>query len=89
MNHTANATYASTAPNGGILKMPVLFLHGAYDFVCETVDSQLADPMRQDCTDLTEQIMTTGHWMTQGSRRASTPPSRAGWSPRLPELWPV
>ena len=26
--------------------MPVLFLHGAYDYDCETLDSRLAEPMR-------------------------------------------
>ena len=31
--------------------MPVLFLHGAYDYTCETVDSRLAEPMRRDCAE--------------------------------------
>src|SRR5205085_6113903 len=41
--------------NGGKLEMPVLFLHGAYDAVCETTtNSRFADPMRRDCHDLNE-----------------------------------
>ena len=46
-----------------MLRLPVLFVHATYDVVCETVDSQLADPMRRDCTDLTERVVDAGHWM--------------------------
>ena len=42
LNHAANAAYAARAPDGGRLAMPVLFLHGAYDTTCETMDSDLA-----------------------------------------------
>lgn len=45
MNHDRNGQYARTA-NGGKLDMPVLFLHGLYDFT-ETVASRLANPMRE------------------------------------------
>jgi pimeloyl-ACP methyl ester carboxylesterase len=45
--------------------MPVLFLHGAYDMVCETMTSSLAEPMRRDCADLTEVVVKSGHWMAQ------------------------
>ena len=38
--------------------MPVLFLHGAYDTTCETMASRLAEPMRRDCADLTEVVVT-------------------------------
>src|SRR5262249_33127779 len=53
MNHEANAEYQETSVNDGRLDMPVLFLHGAYDYTCETVTSRLADPMRGSCRDLT------------------------------------
>jgi len=43
----------------------VLFLHGAYDTTCETVHSRLAEPMRQDCSSLTEVVVNSGHWMAQ------------------------
>jgi pimeloyl-ACP methyl ester carboxylesterase len=43
----------------------VLFLHAAYDYTCETVTSRLAEPMRQDCGDLTEVVVPSGHWMAQ------------------------
>jgi pimeloyl-ACP methyl ester carboxylesterase len=63
MNDASNAAYASTAVNGGRLEMPVLFLHGKYDHICETVESSLAEPMRGLCADLTERIVPSGHWM--------------------------
>lgn len=47
------------------LRLPVLFLHAAYDSICETVDSRMAEPMRSDCSDLTERILETGHWIAQ------------------------
>ena len=47
------------------LKMPVLFLHGIHDFVCATVDTRLADPMREHCSNLTEATVSSGHWMAQ------------------------
>jgi pimeloyl-ACP methyl ester carboxylesterase len=65
MNRGANADYAASAKNSGKLSMPVLFLHGAYDTTCETIRSRLADPMRRDCSDLTEVVVRSGHWMAQ------------------------
>ena len=44
---------------------PVLFLHAAYDWVCETRRSRLAEPMRTACSNLTEADTHTGHWMAQ------------------------
>lgn len=65
MNHQRNAEYARRAPGGGHLSMPVLFLHGDYDVVCETTVSRLADPMRAACDNLTEVVVPSGHWMAQ------------------------
>ena len=65
MNHAGNIAYALEARNNGRLAMPVLFLHGAYDYTCETIDSRLAVPMREHCTDLTEIVVESGHWMAQ------------------------
>ncbi|MFT7648970.1 MAG: pimeloyl-ACP methyl ester carboxylesterase [Candidatus Poriferisodalaceae bacterium] len=69
MNHDANtAFYQSTQTgdaNNGMLNMPVLFLHGLYDYTCETTESGLADPMRALCPNLTEATLETGHWMAQ------------------------
>ena len=62
-NNDRNLDYAAHAHDGGVLRLPVLFMHAAYDTVCETVDSRLAEPMRRDCTDLTERIVDAGHWL--------------------------
>jgi len=61
LNDAANLAYAAEAPNFGRLTLPALFLHAAWDTVCDTVHSQLADPMREDCADLTEITIEAGH----------------------------
>jgi len=89
MNHARNLEFASKAVNGGILGMPVLFLHGEYDYTCETVASRLAEPMRQDCRNLTEVIVPSGHWMAQ-EKPVAINAALAKWlALQLPELWPV
>ena len=65
MNHERNAAYAQRAQNGGRLTLPVLFFHASLDYTCETLQSQLAEPMRADCTDLTEVTVDCGHWLAQ------------------------
>ena len=63
MNHKKNAVYNSKVPDGGRLKQPVLFMHSAWDTVCDTKTSVLATPMRLLCRNLTEVIVETGHWI--------------------------
>src|SRR5262249_51460341 len=65
MNHARNAQYSKLAKAGGRLTLPALFLHGRYDYICQTVDTRLAEPMRASCDDLTEAIVDSGHWMAQ------------------------
>ena len=65
MNHDTNAAFAARAVNAGRLDMPVLFLHAEYDYVCETVSSRLAEPMRAHCSRLDEAVISSGHWMAQ------------------------
>ena len=87
MNQARNLAFARRAVNGGTLAMPVLFLHGEYDFVCETVTSRLAEPMRKDCTDLTEVRVPSGHWMAQ-EKPLVVNAALAKWlAVKLPELW--
>lgn len=87
MNHKRNGDYAKRAKNGGRLSMPVLFLHGAYDFTCETMHSKLAEPMRRDCVDLTEVVVKSGHWMAQ-ERPVDVNVALARWlAAKLPEYW--
>ena len=88
MNHEANMAHAARAPRGGRLPMPVLFLHGAFDATCETMDSRLAEPMRRDCADLTEAVVNSGHWMAQ-EQPVAVNAALARWlATRVPGVWP-
>jgi pimeloyl-ACP methyl ester carboxylesterase len=89
MNHDRNLAFATQAVNNGKLDLPVLFLHAEYDYTCETVDSRLADPMRQACSDLTEVIVTSGHWMAQ-EKPIVVNAAIARWlATRFADLWPI
>jgi pimeloyl-ACP methyl ester carboxylesterase len=88
MNAKANAAYAQRAKADWRLTMPVLFLHAAYDYVCETIESAAADPMRAQCTSLTEVVIQSGHWMAQ-EKPVHVNAALAQWlSTQLPSLWP-
>ena len=66
MNHARNMAYAQeSSRQWPHCRCPILFLHGAYDYTCETIDSRLAEPMREYCADLTEVVVQSGHWMAQ------------------------
>jgi pimeloyl-ACP methyl ester carboxylesterase len=88
MNHDANRAYSLASHNGGKLEMPVLFLHAAYDAVCETVtNSRMADPMRRDCHDVTEAVVYSGHWMAQ-EQPVAVNVALAKWlAAKLPDYW--
>lgn len=89
MNHEANAAYVETAVNGGRLDMPVLFVGAQYDYVCETITSGAAEPMRKMCSNLDEVLVYSGHWMAQ-ERPADVNAALARWLvARFPERWPV
>jgi len=88
MNREPNAAFAKRAKDGGALVMPVLFLHGRYDYTCETVESGLAEPMRRDCRRLTEVTVASGHWMAQ-EKPAAVNAALARWmATDLPDFWP-
>lgn len=61
VNDDANITYAAEAPDFGRLSLPVLFIHATNDTVCDTTQSLLAEPMREDCECLTEVTIEGGH----------------------------
>lgn len=88
MNAERNRAYAARAPEGGRLRMPVLFLHAAYDWLCTTRTTTLAEPMRASCDDLEEVTLACGHWMPQ-EKPAEVNAAIAGWlARRLPAAWP-
>ena len=85
MNGEANMAYAARAEPR--LTMPALFLHAAYDTVCETLDSRLAEPMRVNCADLTEAVVESGHWMAQ-EKPVRVNAELAQWlATKLPGVW--
>ncbi len=87
MNHQRNVAYATKAVDGGKLRMPVLFLHGDFDYTCETMVSRLAEPMRGDCENLTEVVVPSGHWMAQ-EKPVAVNAAIAKWlATRLPAFW--
>lgn len=89
MNHRRNLAFATRAMHGGRLLMPVLFLHGEYDYTCETVGSRLAEPMREHCGNLTEVVLASGHWMAQ-EKPVAVNAALAKWlAAQFPELWAV
>ncbi len=63
VNDDANIAYARTAPDGGRLSQPVLFINGEWDQICSTTGNPQGDPMRVACTDLTVTSMPAGHWL--------------------------
>ena len=87
MNWQANLAYAERAKSNWRLDTPVLFMHGAYDYVCETLVSRLAEPMRAHCSNLTEVTIPSGHWMAQ-EKPVEVNAALAQWlSSQFPTLW--
>jgi pimeloyl-ACP methyl ester carboxylesterase len=59
------ASFADVAPDGGKLRMPVLFVHASWDPTCSTLGTAaLAEPMRAACSDLTEAVVDSGHYVS-------------------------
>jgi pimeloyl-ACP methyl ester carboxylesterase len=87
MNWKANLAYAGRAKANWRLEMPVLFLHAAYDYICETLVSRLAEPMRAHCDNLTEATIPSGHWMAQ-EKPVEVNAALAKWlASQFPALW--
>jgi soluble epoxide hydrolase/lipid-phosphate phosphatase len=68
MNDAANGVYYAQAP--AQLELPVLFITGQSDYVCDTEHSDLARPMRERCADLTYVVLEAGHWLPQEAPEA-------------------
>lgn len=88
MNAAANTAFAERAKANWRITMPSLFLHGTYDYVCETTNSRLADPMREYCTNLTEVHVASGHWMAQEKPRDVNAALAKWLTAEFPSLWP-
>jgi pimeloyl-ACP methyl ester carboxylesterase len=88
MNHARNLAFAAEASNGGKLTLPVVFLHGEFDYTCQTVTSRLAEPMRLACADLTEVVVSSGHWMAQEKPTAVNAALARWLATRVADAWP-
>ncbi len=86
VNGETNMAFAAKAP-ARRLGMPVLFVHAAYDYVCETLDSRLAEPMRSHCDNLTEATVASGHWMAQEKPREVNAALARWLAGQIPGLW--
>jgi len=62
-NDDSNVEYARKAPNNGHFSLPVLFVNGDYDPICNINGNRQGDPMRAACADLTVASMAAGHWL--------------------------
>jgi pimeloyl-ACP methyl ester carboxylesterase len=63
LNDTANIAYAHAAPDGGLLRQPILFVNGEFDGICDVTRSRLGEPMRRTCQDLSVTNLPSGHWL--------------------------
>ncbi len=63
LNDEANVAYARSAPNGGRLSQPVLFINGDLDGLCDIGLSDVGEPMRRACLDLIVKHQPAGHWL--------------------------
>src|SRR5262245_64994340 len=88
MNGAANAAYAERAKTNWRLTMPILFVHGAYDYVCETIDSRLCEPMRAHCARLSEATIPSDIGWPRRSRCRSKLRWPSGWPLSFLGFWP-
>jgi pimeloyl-ACP methyl ester carboxylesterase len=65
MNHDRNRKYYETLGKHEVLEMPVLFFHAEHDYICYTLETDMVLPMREQCSNLQEAIVESGHWMAQ------------------------
>lgn len=86
MNHQRNHEYTQELKGDKKLNIPVLFFHGEYDYVCQTVNSDLAEPMRNNCPHLTEIFVKSGHWMAQ-EKPAEVNAGLVRWLSRQADYW--
>lgn len=87
-NHDANKAYAETSVNGGKLDMPVLFIGGKWDWVCDPGAPRFCIAMRQFCSNLTECTIEAGHWIAL-EKPEETNAVIARWlATKVPRDWP-
>lgn len=88
MNTYTNAEYTKNSVNDGVLEMPVLFINGRYDYVCETERfANSGEAMRRYCKNLTAVNIDSGHWMQQ-EKPSKVNSAIAHWLATSAKIWP-
>ena len=67
--------------------MPTLFVHAAFDAVCDTLTSRLAEPMRLHCRNLTEVVAQSGHSIAQEQPTMVNAAIATWLANELPTVW--
>lgn len=63
LNHSANAEYARSEVNGGVLEFPVLYIDPKFDAICSpSTTPKMAESQRGAVKDLTYETLEAGHW---------------------------
>ncbi|KAF4772903.1 hypothetical protein HER10_EVM0005356 [Colletotrichum scovillei] len=88
MNHERNHEFNSKAPNDGKFDKPALLIHAAFDYVCETKTTRLAEPMRQACSNLTEVTIQAGHWANMEKPAETSAALSRFILEEVPDYWP-
>ncbi|PSN71502.1 alpha/beta-hydrolase [Corynespora cassiicola Philippines] len=64
LNHAANAEYAKSEKNNGVLEFPVLFIDSTYDATCSPSTSpKLGENQKKFVKNLTFKTIDAGHWV--------------------------
>ena len=78
LNDAANIGYLRSAPQGGRLRQPVLFINGAWDAICDINRSALGEPMQRSCQELSVANLPAGHWLPL-ERKAEVADAIGAW----------
>jgi len=90
MNHKANRTWIlANSKEGGLLRMPVLFIEAKFDAVVDTaVNPKFTEPMKELCENLSLASIDAGHWVAL-EKPEDTTATIARWLVQtMPSYWP-
>jgi pimeloyl-ACP methyl ester carboxylesterase len=77
LNDSANIAYATSAPDAGRLRQPVLYINGDRDPICDINRSRLGEPMHAACAELAVTSLPSGHWLPLERKAESVQAIRA------------
>ncbi|ORY64208.1 Alpha/Beta hydrolase protein [Pseudomassariella vexata] len=87
-NHKRNRAYNTAEHVNPVLEMPVLYIEGKFDAICDTAVSSFATPQQKYCKKLTSTSIDCGHWI-QMEKPAEVNAALARWlATEVKEYWP-